>query len=739
MKSPFERLAGPAALLVIVVLFHWKLTLTHQYTWMENPDIANLDLPWLQFQAGEWHQHRFPLWDPNSWFGQPLFGQGQPGSAYPLNWLLFLAPLKNGWLRDSVLNWYYVLVRYLAALAAYALARELGRSRVASVLAGCVYALGGYVAATPAPQMVNGAVWTPLVFLYLIRAERAERPWRNALLSGFFLGVGWLAGHHQMNLYVSIAAVGLWAWFCVREGKLDTRMLKLAAGSLGVAVLASGFQTVPMAEYGRLAVRWSGTQQPLRFNETVPYTVQEQYSLRPLGLLGVFLPGMARGANPFIGVTALALAILGAILNWRERQARWLVSLSLGGIIFALGSNSLLHGILYALAPLMDKARAPGAGIVLFALGVAPLAAFGLDSLSKPQSAAFTRRAVWVLAGAGALIGALSLIFSSTKVDFDDRITISALAALLAAALLAAWRAGAVTLHIGGAVAIGLVLFELANVTDFSLPNRSEPNATPLLDALHRDTDVTDFIRGKGTAARVEYDDTLVPYNIGDWHGIEAVNAYTASVLSSVWDMDAFLPRSRNFFGVAYYIGKTQPQPGWKPAFDGAHGLSVFENPDAYPRVWSVHVASTVPDAGQAIAKMHDALFDSRHVALVIGNIPEGIGACGSGDDDVQMPLHLSNSVQIRASMGCRGIVILTDPVFPGWQAYVDGVSAPVMNVDGGVRGVMVNAGQHIVEMRYRPMSVLLGALMTLSAAGIVILSGMAGAHSHARHSGRLR
>lgn len=363
---------APALLLAIVILFHWRLTLTHQYTWLENPDLANLDLPWMQFQAGEWHQHRFALWDPNTWMGQPLIGQAQPGTAYPLNWPLFLAPLKNGWMRETVLNWYYVLIRCLAALAAFAFARDLGRTRIASILAGCVYSLGGYVASTAAPQMVNGAVWTPLVFLFLFRAQRGIYPVASSLLSGFFLGIGWLAGHHQMNLYVTLAAGAMWLWFALRDGgihlrRIDVGVLKLAAASIALAVLASGFQTVPMAEYGRLAVRWSGTPEPLHFNETVPYTVLEQYAMHPSGLLGIFLPNFVRGAaNPYMGAVALALGLLGAIAGWKDPAVRWLACLSLGGILFALGPNGLLHGILYAVAPMLDKARMPAAGTVVF-------------------------------------------------------------------------------------------------------------------------------------------------------------------------------------------------------------------------------------------------------------------------------------------------------------------------------------------------------------------------------------
>src|SRR3982074_2617441 len=170
LRMPLRHLAGPAILFLISFLFCWKILLTNQYTWMDGPDLAHQVLPWFQYQAGEWHQGRFPIWDPYHWAGQPLIGQAQPGAAYPLNWILFSLPLHNGWISQKALHWYFMLIHYLAALFCYWLCRDLGRSRTASILGGAVFAFGGFIGNNDWPQMLNGAIWTPLVFLFLLRA-----------------------------------------------------------------------------------------------------------------------------------------------------------------------------------------------------------------------------------------------------------------------------------------------------------------------------------------------------------------------------------------------------------------------------------------------------------------------------------------------------------------------------------------------------------------------------------------
>jgi hypothetical protein len=174
-----RRFMGPALLLVAVVLFYWKFTLSGQYEWMWSPDHAHQVVPWLNVAARQWHQGTFPWWDPHMWGGQPLLGQAQPGVAYFLNWILFSLPQKNGAFSADVLHWYLVTIHYMAAVFCYLLCRDLGRSVAASVIAGLVFSLMGYMGATDWPQMMNGAVWAPRVCFFFFKVAADPPPPRR--------------------------------------------------------------------------------------------------------------------------------------------------------------------------------------------------------------------------------------------------------------------------------------------------------------------------------------------------------------------------------------------------------------------------------------------------------------------------------------------------------------------------------------------------------------------------------
>jgi hypothetical protein len=695
-----------AVLFLCVAGFYWKLTLTRQFDWMSGPDLAEQVLPWFQVQAAEWHAGRFPLWDPYLWAGQPLFGQAQPGAAYPLNWILFLLPLENAHLAGWALAWYFVVIHLMAAWFCYLLCRDLERSPAASLAGGLIFSLSGFLGNTPWPQMMNGAVWAPLVFLFQFRAARGLRPLANAALSGMFLGLAFLSGHHQVPTFIALAWAGVWIWLLTRNRRLAP------AASLAVlfAALTGALQTLPALEYGRLARRWVSAPQPVGWGESVPYLVHAQYDLKAFSLFGIVFPGVKMHYDPFVGIVAFSLALLAIVALWRDGRVRILAAIAGGAILYALGHNSVFQGFLYGLLPELDKARSPSAAVLVFQFAAAALAAFGIDSLAAPCSARFS----WILAAFGLFTLAVAqFVIFANKLAFpaDDRVILTGVIALLAAALLAACCRGVLTLPQGRTLLVLLLLFELGNSAQYGLTDRSDRNQMQWLDKLYANADIAAYLRMQPGFQRAEVAQDAFAPNWGAWHGVEMQGGKGASITTNIVESEIFGITGRRMYGVAYTIAAAPQPDAGNEVFTGASGMKVYRR-DAFPRAWAVHDLLRVAGVGEGnIAVSRDPPSFRRKAHMV--DPPPRVEACAA-PDDVQLIEHRADRISINAAMACDGMVVLSDAFYPGWRARVDHRPAQIYEVNGAMRGVVVPAGSHTVTMRYRPLSVYLGAALTL-------------------------
>ncbi|MCS7315115.1 MAG: hypothetical protein RMI94_04395 [Bryobacterales bacterium] len=704
----------PLALLLVTAGFYWKLVFTDQYTWLESPDLANQVLPWLQFQAGEWHRGNLPLWDPYLWGGQSLIGQAQPGVAYPLNWILFWLPLRQGWIRLLWLHWYFVVIHFMAVLFAYWFARDIGASRSGSALAGLAFGLGGYVGTTDWPQMLNGAVWAPLVFLFLRRAFEGIRPRASAALGGLFLGLAWLSGHHQIPIYTTLAALAVAAYYVLfRDRKPSLRAASLLALFLLFTLLVGALQILPAYEYGKLARRWVGVEDPVGWNQKVPYTVHAEYSLNPLSILGIVIAGIHRHANPFLGVTVTTLALLGLALGFGRREVKLLAAMAIGGLLVALGQNSVWHGMLYALAPMVEKARSPSMAIFIFHLGFSILSAVGFDGLlarGRPHSAS---RASQVLLICAAVLLAACLFPLAAGRAVEDRYALAAMAALLVAGIVYAAGSGQIPRRAALAAFVVVALVELGNVSGFAFAHRREKNRSIYLNKMAEHAELAEFLRSQPWPARIAVPNDLVPYNFGDWYGVDTFSGYVASLPSNLLRLGLHSRRVHDLMGVGYAIGQQPPHPDYREVFHGAGGLKVYWNPRAMPRAWAIHELHKVENDEQAFAMLENPDFDFRRAGWMHGQ-PPALEACPPGGDQVRVVRRDTQALEIEAHMACRGMVVVSENFFPGWRAWVDGRRVPIYEVYTCLRGVVVERGHHRIRMEYRPRSVLLGAAGTL-------------------------
>jgi len=231
------------------------------------------------------------------------------------------------------------------------------------------------------------------------------------------------------------------------------------------------------------------------------------------------------------------------------------------------------------------------------------------------------------------------------------------------------------------------------------------------LDKIHANSDIADYLRKQPGFQRAEVAADAFKPNWGSLHGVEMHGGQTASVTTNVLESEFFALNGRRMWGVAYTIaGAPQPDAG-DEVFSGASGMKVYRR-DAFPRAWAVHELARVPNNTEGKILIGQDPVSFRRKAYMEGPPPR-VEPCAA-PDNVKLIEHAPDRLAISADMACDGMVVLSDAFYPGWRARVDHRPAGIHQVNGAMRGVAVPRGKHTVTMRYRPVSVVLGAALSL-------------------------
>jgi hypothetical protein len=157
---------------------------------------------------------------------------------------------------------------------------------------------------------------------------------------------------------------------------------------------------------------------------------------------------------------------------------------------------------------------------------------------------------------------------------------------------------------------------------------------------------------------------------------------------------------------------------------------AVFENGAVQPRAYLAARGVVEAPDDWSLVRLTDTPFDSRTTVLlerppetsgpeaVLHGSPVGI------DERAEIVQYAPNAVTVRIRASEARYLVLTDSYFPGWQAWVDGVPAEIERANYLFRTVSVPAGDHTVEWRYQPTSLMVGA--TISAAGVAAMVALA-------------
>jgi hypothetical protein len=153
--------------------------------------------------------------------------------------------------------------------------------------------------------------------------------------------------------------------------------------------------------------------------------------------------------------------------------------------------------------------------------------------------------------------------------------------------------------------------------------------------------------------------------------------------------------------------------------------VKVYENLDVLPRAFVVHHAQVAVDDTVTLALLQDPAFDpGTSVVLAAETSPPELGPDyqDAGDDRISIALYEPERVVVEADLAQEGYLVLSDTHYPGWRVEVDGQEGRIHRANLLFRAVYLPAGHHTVEFWFRPLSLRIGATISVLAAVLTVV-----------------
>jgi hypothetical protein len=738
--------------------------------------------------AGSW-----PLWDPWISTGVPMLANPNAQILYPTTWLNVALPAPTAY---ALFAWLHLV---FAGVGTVVLARCLRLGRSAALLAGALWiASGPFLSLVNAWNHLAGVAWVPWVLAAAERTLRRPSPARAAAWAAT-LALQLFAGSPDFSAFtLGLCGVRVAVALAAPRVAAPAPRRRVALWALTAAALGGGLA----------AVQWlpalEASSRSLRTDLPAAYRVG--WSVHPVGLAEILSPvpwtdlplrDAARavlygGGHPFLhglylGLPALVLAGAGLLGGRLPRRFALVALLGGGAVLYALGPRLPVYGVLETLVPPVHMLRYPSKALVLAALAVALLAAFGFDRWRRGARAGGRRppRGVALLAAGTAIAAAAAtLLLARTDGPFHawllDAATLGApveetlrpalwrgaFAGALAVATLALAALGSAR----AAAAIALVAVLDLVVANHTLNRTAPPEfyrfRPPALDDLAQEDGSRLFVYRYPTSGPVHHPGLpsdnpwrIRAYPEGftvDSGRTLAARLYLMPPVGAVWGV--FGSHQPDLVGLFPWtlrvpesrLALAEGQPAWvrwlrlgavsqvlalhDPGEEALERQASYESllvlpmrlfrvRDPLPRAYAVGRA--VPAVGEeALGVLESPEFDPRAAVVVAGEAPREPSAGHAFEGRVTRLDLAPDRVRLEAELSRPGYVVLVDSWDPGWRATVDGRPAPVLRANVAFRAVPVPAGRHAIEQRYRPRSVSLGLLLSLGSLAVALTLG---------------
>jgi hypothetical protein len=157
----------------------------------------------------------------------------------------------------------------------------------------------------------------------------------------------------------------------------------------------------------------------------------------------------------------------------------------------------------------------------------------------------------------------------------------------------------------------------------------------------------------------------------------------------------------------------------------------IWENPEAFGPAWVVGEVGHIATVDELLDYLKRPDFDAHRTVLLEQPTPFMSDSKPVINSAARMTVFSPHRMVYEVETSANGLLVMSEPFYPGWRARVDGKPADLMIADYILRAVPVPPGRHVVEARYDPTSYRLGLYLT--ALSVAIFTGYWGSRKRGR------
>lgn len=659
-------------------------------------DVFQLNVPLKFFLAQNLKNNQLPLWNPQIATGFPALAEGQTGTFYLFNLLLFkFLPF------EIAFNLGIMTIFLTSLFSAYLFFREMGINRLISAVGSIIFAFSGFFIChlTHFNLIQSASVFPLLLFLTLKLTKRKNRFFWGGLFS-LVLAQQIFAGFPQITVITLISALFLAFW--QRPG---IKFFIVYGLLIFLGFLTASIQLVPQYEFLRISTRSSLDNNSSTFF-SYPFkhliTFIDPYKLGD-PRRGTYPPfdrfdGSIFWENTgYIGVTGLVIGFLGLWLKIPHKK--FIISGLLLWFLLMTGKYSPLYFV-FSFPPL-SLFRVPSRFILPFVFWLTILFAQTMQYFFNKKNLRFLL---------------IFLIFIELFDLWHFGYSYHALAKWqdylskpATATYLEKNKAGhLLTLETGYAWnEVFLKKGWLDGKPYLYFRNDLTPNINVLFGISHFGVYPIQLTKRKN------YFDNIILSGISKEAENIFISSYSAQLLKTAGV--AYLLTTDNL----YLENKTQQPVFQTPKEESLPVYKIYKLEGAKEKVYFVNSYAKA-ETVEEITNMVIANPNLLEKSVILEKEIDLTAKSRESQPTIEIIVQTDRNLKFWLETQEKGVVVINQSYYPGWQAEIDGVKTEILAANLNYQGLVAPAGKNLINLVYLPKSLKIGAFLTF--AGLIII-----------------